>query len=215
MKKFISVSLTIFCSLFIINISSALSQELKLNSINPNKESGIEISKRKSYGYWEIAPMGGVIFPVGKFSENFDISGRAGLDIGYKINKEVGIYGNVTYNFLSSKIQEGPTASYLSYTIGPRYYFTNPKLKSAIFLEAGLGGFTFTQDAYSTTVQGITTSFPEEGETRFGVNAGIGGDIYVSDVVSLILKAKYNIILSGGDQARSFISADAGVGFRL
>ena len=54
MKKFISVSLTIFCSLFIINISSALSQELKLNSINPNKESGMEISKRKSYGYWEV-----------------------------------------------------------------------------------------------------------------------------------------------------------------
>ena len=172
-------------------------------------------TKTKSYGYWELSPMGGVIFPVGKFSENFDISGRTGLDLGYRINREVAIYGNVSYNFLSSKTQEGPTASYISYTVGPRYYFTNPKLKSTIFLESGVGGYTFTQDEYSTTVEGVTTNFPEEGETRFGINAGIGGDVYVSDNVSLMLKAKYNLIMSGGDNARSFIGTDAGVNIRF
>ena len=129
----------------------------------------------------------------------------------YRINREVAIYGNVSYNFLSSKAQEGPTASYISYTVGPRYYFTNPKLKSTIFLESGVGGYTFTQDEFSTTVEGVTTNFPEEGETRFGINAGIGGDIYMSDNVSLMLKAKYHLIMSGGDNARSFIGTDAGV----
>ncbi len=172
-------------------------------------------TKTKSYGYWELSPMGGVIFPVGKFSENFDISGRTGLDLGYRINREVALYGNVSYNFLSSKTQEGPTASYLSYTVGPRYYFTNPKLKSTIFLESGVGGYTFTQDEYSTTVEGVTTNFPEEGETRFGINAGVGGDIYMSDNVSLMLKAKYHLIMSGGDNARSFIGTDAGVNIRF
>lgn len=212
MKKFITLCAFVICLSF---VSNSYSQEIDLKLQNQDNQSGLELSKRKVQKYWEIAILGGVVFPVGKFSETIDVSGRAGLDIGYKINKEVGIYGNVTYNFLSSKIQEGPTASYLSYTIGPRYYFYSPKLKSMIFLEAGVGGYTFTQDEYSTTVQGITTNFPEEGETRFGINAGIGGDVYVSDVVSLLLKAKYHIILSGGDNARSFIGVDAGVGFRL
>ena len=210
MKKLISLTFAIAMMLF---ISNAYSQELNTSSFS--KETNESVSKTKSYGYWELTPSAGVIFPVGKFSENFDISGRTGLDLGYRINKEVAIYGNVTYNLLSSKAQSGPNASYLSYTVGPRYYFTNPKLKSTLFLEAGLGGYTFTQDEYSTTVEGVTTNFPEEGETRFGVNAGVGGDVFISDNVSLLLKAKYNLIMSGGDQARSFISTDAGVNIRF
>lgn len=210
MKKLISLTFAIAMMLF---MSNAYSQELNTTSFS--KESNESVSKTKSYGYWEITPSAGVIFPVGKFSENFDISGRTGLDLGYRINREVAIYGNVTYNLLSSKAESGPNASYLSYTVGPRYYFTNPKLKSTLFLEAGVGGYTFTQDEYSTTVEGITTNFPEEGETRFGVNAGVGGDVWVSDNVSLLLKAKYNLIMSGGDNARSFISTDAGVNIRF
>ncbi len=210
MKKLIITSFVLFLSLV---ISDVYSQEI--NTTDFSKENTSEVSKMKTHGYWELSPMGGVIFPVGIFSENFDISGRAGLDLGYRINKEVAIYGNVSYNFLSSKIQEGPSASYLSYTVGPRYYFTNPKLKSTLFLEAGVGGYTFTQDEYSTTVQGVATNFPEEGETRFGINAGVGGDIVMSDNVSLILKAKYHLIMSGGDNARSFIGTDAGVNIRF
>ena len=210
MKKLISLTFAIALMLF---MSNAYSQDLNTSSFS--KETNESVSKTKSYGYFELSPTGGVIFPVGKFSENFDISGRTGLDLGYRINKEVGIYGNVSYNFLSSKSQEGPNASYISYTVGPRYYFTNPKLKSTLFTEAGIGGYTFTQDAYSTTVEGVTTNFPEEGETRFGVNAGLGGDVWVSNNVSLILKAKYNLIMSGGDNARSFISTDAGVNIRF
>ena len=206
MKKLIITSFVLFLSLV---ISDVYSQEI--NTTDFSKENTSEVSKRKTQGYWEITPMAGVLFPVGVFANDFDISGRAGLDIGYRINREVGIYGNVGYNFLSPKQSEGPGASYLSYTIGPRYYFTNPKLKSTIFLEAGIGGYSFTREEYSVTTQGVATNFPAEGETRFGVNTGIGADIIVSDNVSLMLKAKYNIIMSGGDNARSFIGTDAGV----
>lgn len=209
MKKLISLTFAIAMMLF---MSNAYSQQTTTTTSHNNDK---EVVSKKSYGYWELSPTGGVIFPVGKFSENFDVSGRTGMDLGYRVNREVAIYGNVSYNFLSSKVQEGPTASYISYTIGPRYYFTNPKLKSTLFLEAGVGGYTFTQDEYSTTVEGVTTNFPEEGETRFGINAGVGGDIYMTDNVSLILKAKYNLIMSGGDNARSFIGTDAGVNIRF
>lgn len=206
---------TLFISLVLAVVlftSQVYSQEI--NTTNFSKENSSNVSAKK-YGYWELTPSAGVIFPVGVFNNDFDISGRAGLELSNRINREVAIYGHVSYNFLSSKIQEGPSASYISYTVGPRYYFTNPKLKSTLFLEAGVGGYTFTQDEYSTTVQGITTNFPEEGETRFGVNAGVGGDVYMSDNVSLMLKAKYHLIMSGGDNARSFISTDAGVNIRF
>src|SRR5690606_7827646 len=139
-------------------------------------------STKKSYGYWELTPSGGVLFSIGAMSENFEISGRAGLDVTYRVNREVGMSGNFAYNMLTSKTSSTPNASYMSYTVGPRYYFTNPKLKSTLFVEAGVGGYTFTQDAYTTTdPQGVNTNFPGQGDTRFGFNAGIGGDIHMSD----------------------------------
>jgi len=171
-------------------------------------------STKKSYGYWELTPSGGVLFPIGAMSENFEISGRAGLDVTYRVNREVGIYGNFAYNMLTSKTSSTPNASYMSYTVGPRYYFTNPKLKSTLFVEAGVGGYTFTQDAYTTTdPQGVNTNFPGQGDTRFGFNAGIGGDIHMSDNVSLLLRTKYNTIL--GDNTNSFIGVDGGVNIRF
>ncbi|HLT24892.1 MAG TPA: hypothetical protein VK004_07190 [Ignavibacteria bacterium] len=211
MKK----SLTVFLALSLMFIfSNSYSQSIETSSHNSDNSSTLSLNAKKSYGYWEITPMGGVLFPVTSMSENFEISARAGLDITYRVNREVGIYGNFAYNMLTSKASTTPNASYLSYTVGPRYYFTNPKLKSTLFLEAGVGGYTFTQDAYTTTdPQGVNTNFPAAGDTRFGFNAGIGGDVYLSDNVSLMLKTKYNVIL--GDNTNSFIGVDGGVNIRF
>ena len=212
MKKLISLTFAIAMMLF---ISNGYSQSL--NDLPSNNFSKEEVSKKSSYGYWEITPSGGLIFPVGDFSNNFEISANTGADITYRVNREVGIYGNITYNMLSSKTTDGPSASYLSYTVGPRYYFTNPKLKSTLFLEAGVGGYTFTQNAYQQTVEGITTNFPEQGDTRVGFNAGVGGDVFLSDNLSLMLKAKYHTILGSGDDnsTRSYLGTNAGINIRF
>ena len=212
MKKLISLTFAIAMMLF---ISNGYSQSL--NDLPSNNFSKEEISKKSSYGYWELTPSGGLIFPVGDFSNNFEISANTGADITYRVNREVGIYGNITYNMLSSKTTDGPSASYLSYTVGPRYYFTNPKLKSTLFMEAGVGGYTFTQDAYQQTVEGITTNFPEQGDTRVGFNAGVGGDVFLNDNLSIMLKAKYHTILGSGDDntTRSYIGTDAGLNIRF
>lgn len=212
MKKLISLTFAIAMMLF---MSNAYSQSL--NDLPSNNFSKEDITKKNDYGYVELTPSGGLIFPVGSFSENFEISANTGADITYRINREVGIYGNITYNMLSSKTTEGPSASYLSYTVGPRYYFTNPKLKSTLFLEGGIGGYTFTQDAYSETIEGILTQFPEKGDTRLGVNAGIGGDVFLNDNLSIMLKAKYHTILGSGDDntTRSYIGTDAGLNIRF
>ena len=212
MKKLIYLSFAVAMMLF---MSTAYSQSL--NDLPSNKFSKGEISKKNSYGYWELTPSGGLIFPVGSFSENFEISANTGADITYRVNREVGIYGNITYNMLSSKTTDGPSASYLSYTVGPRYYFTNPKLKSTLFMEAGVGGYTFTQNAYQQTVEGVTTNFPEQGDTRVGFNAGVGGDVFLNDNLSIMLKAKYHTILGSGDDntTRSYIGTDAGLNIRF
>ena len=212
MKKLISLTFAIAMMLF---ISNGYSQSL--NDLPSNNFSKEEVSKKSSYGYWEITPSGGLIFPVGDFSNNFEISANTGADITYRVNREVGIYGNITYNMLSSKTTDGPSASYLSYTVGPRYYFTNPKLKSTLFMEAGVGGYTFTQNAYQQTIEGITTNFPEQGDTRVGFNAGVGGDVFLNDNLSIMLKAKYHTILGSGDDntTRSYIGTDAGLNIRF
>ena len=74
--------------------------------------------------------------------------------------------------------------------------------------------YYFTQDAYSQTAQGISTDYPSVGETKLGVNAGLGSHIYLSDILSLMLKAKYHIIL-GGETTRSFIGVDSGLNIRF
>lgn len=212
MKNLLTLTFAVAIMLF---ISNGYSQSL--NDLPSNNFSNEEISKKNSYGYWEITPSGSVIFPIGNFSNFFEISGGAGADISYRINREVALYGNISYNSLSSKLTDGPRASYIAYTVGPRYYFTNPKLKSTLFLEAGIGGYTFTQDAYSQTVEGTTTDFPEEGDTRVGFNAGVGGDVFISDNLSLMLKAKYHTILGSGDDntTRSYIGTNAGLNIRF
>ena len=211
MKKLISLTFAIAIMFF---MSNAYSQQITdLQSHNMNDEN---VTADK-YGYWELTPSGGLIFPIGSFSNNFEISANTGADITYRVNREVGLYGNITYNMLSSKTTDGPSASYLAYTVGPRYYFTNPKLKSTLFLEAGVGGYTFTQNAYQQTVEGITTNFPEQGDTRVGFNAGVGGDVFLSDNLSLMLKAKYHTILGSGDDnsTRSYLGTNAGINIRF
>ncbi len=210
MKTLVSFTLAIAMMLF---MSTAYSQSLN----DLNNFSKQDVSKKNTYGYWELTPSGGLIFPVGSFSENFEISANTGADITYRVNREVGIYGNITYNMLSSKTTDGPSASYLSYTVGPRYYFTNPKLKSTLFMEAGVGGYTFTQNAYQQTIEGILTNFPEQGDTRVGFNAGVGGDIFLNDNLSIMLKAKYHTIMGSGDDntTRSYIGTDAGLNIRF
>lgn len=196
---------------FLVTFGNGYSQASKTNSTETSTKTKYTAKK---YGYFELTPAGGVLFPVGSFSENFDVSARVGADLNYRVNQEVGISGSIMYNLLSSKLEQGPNASYLSATVGPRYYFTNPKLKSTVFGETGVGVYYFTQDAYSQTTQGISNDYPSVGETKLGVNAGLGSHIFLTDVLSLMLKAKYHIIL-GGETTRSFIGVDGGMNIRF
>lgn len=162
--------------------------------------------------YFTISPSAGIIFPVGAFGDNVKTGLSAGLDLSYRINKEVGFYGKFGYNNLNSKTEDAgiPSTRIYEFTAGPRYYMTNPKLSSTLFLEGGVGGYSITQDAYS--IGGIP--FVAVSETKLGVNAGIGANLAVSNAIDILLKTKYhNVFADGG--TNSFITALAGLEFKI
>jgi hypothetical protein len=171
----------------------------------------------RRYGqFWTISPMGGFMLPLGTFADNYKASGRVGLDIAYTVNKETAIYANFGYNFLSNKDPNGPSSSYISYTVGPRYHFRNPKLSSSFFLEAGVGGYTFNSDAYTITdPSGAPPSqIAASSDTKLGVNAGLGADVNLGKSIDLLVKGKYHTIFREGGTS-SFMSVDAGLAFKV
>ncbi|MEO8209440.1 MAG: outer membrane beta-barrel protein [bacterium] len=167
--------------------------------------------KKPAYPQWSINPMGGISLPVGTFGDNFKTGPSFGLDVSYKINKEVGFYVEGAYNIFASKLGGAAAdGKYLEYTIGPRYYFTAKNLKSAIFLELGLGGYSFTQDSY--TLDSVMVG--EYTDNKFGINAGVGAVLNLGKDIDFIIKAKYHTILTS-DGSTSYISPMIGIDIRL
>ncbi|HMQ68793.1 MAG TPA: outer membrane beta-barrel protein [Ignavibacteria bacterium] len=167
-------------------------------------------TKKSAYPNWSVSPVGGIVFPTGNMSENFKSGGNVGVDISYRVNKEVGFYGQGGYYFLGSKTAGVPDGKYLEYTAGPRYYFTAPNLKSSVYLEAGIGAYTFVQDAYVQNEVEIA----EVNETRFGYNAGLGAVLNLGTNVDMLFKVKYNTIQTTGGSS-SFIAPVIGMDVRF
>ncbi|MDQ3019356.1 MAG: porin family protein [Bacteroidota bacterium] len=191
--KFLSVLLT-----FIFMLSSTVHSQTR--------------KKKPTYPQWSINPIGGVSLPIGTFGDEFKTGPSFGLDVSYKVNKEVGFYVEGAYNIFASKLGGAAAdGKYLEYTIGPRYYFTAKNLKSAIFLEAGLGGYSFTQDAYAVN---DSTTTGELTDSKFGFNAGLGAILNLGRDVDFIVKVKYHTILTP-DGSKSYISPMLGIDIRL
>ncbi len=165
---------------------------------------------KSPYPVFSVSPVGGVSFPIGTFGDNFKTGPSFGLDLSYRVNKEVGFYGKFGYNIFSNKTTDLPKNNIMEYTVGPRYFFTSKNLKSAMFVEAGVGGYTLTQDAF--TLAGV--SFPKVSDTKFGINAGVGATLNVGRTVDLIVKVKYHNILTEGGST-SFLSPLVGIDIRL
>lgn len=170
--------------------------------------------KKSPYPQWSISPIGGLAFPIGEFGNNFKSGGNFGINVGDKVNKEVGFYGELGYFFFPNQTSGIPDGKMFEFTAGPRYYFTSKNLKSSIFLEAGLGGYNFTQSGYNTMIAGVDTQIPEVNKTDFGVNAGIGAVLNLGRDVDMIFKLKYHNVLNS-DGSRSFVAPLLGIDVRL
>lgn len=170
--------------------------------------------KAQTYSKWSISPVGGIIFPIGQLGESLKPGATVGLDIATRINKEVGIFAKIGYYFMTSKTTGAPIGKYLEYIAGPRYYFTKPNLKSTFFMEAGGGGYTFTQDSYIDPSDTTSAVINELSNTNPGFNAGVGVNLNLSKSVDIIMKTKYNVVFTTGGSS-SFITALAGLEFKF
>lgn len=168
---------------------------------------------KKLYPYVSIAPYGGAIFPLTRaLRDEFKPGGLAGVDLGYRINKEVGINGKITYIFMSSKITGAPVGSYMEFTAGPRYYFTHPKLKSSLFFEAGAGAYYFWQKSYVNPIDTTGAVIPEIRSTKPGIYGGVGASISLSKTINILAKSDYhNIFTPTGSQG--FLTVNGGIEF--
>ncbi len=194
---------------FIFFASDALAQQTP-NASNTTSKKEV----KKMFPHVSIAPYGGAIFPLTRaLREEFKPGGQIGLDIGYRMNKEVALYGKFSYMFMSSKVTGAPVGSYLEFSAGPRYYFTHPKLKSNIFFEAGVGAYNFRQNSFSQGENGGTV-IPQINNTKAGINGGIGASINLTEALDIMAKAKYhNIFTPNGSQG--FMTVGGGLEFRF
>jgi hypothetical protein len=170
---------------------------------------------KKMFPHVSIAPVAGAIFPLTRqLREEFKPGALFGLDIGYRLNREVALYGKFSYIFMSSKITGAPIGSYLEFSAGPRYYFTHPKLKSAIFFEAGVGAYNFTQKSFVSPNDTNGAVIPEIKSTKAGINGGIGASLSLSNAIDILAQAKYhNIFTPTGSQG--FMTVNGGLEFRF
>src|SRR5688572_24251894 len=195
---------------FIFTVNEASAQQTPNASNTTTKTKTI----KKQFPHVSIAPFGGAIFTVTRdMREEFKPGGEVGLDLGYRVNKEVALYGKFSYMFMSSKTSGAPVGSYLEFSAGPRYYFTHPKLKSAVFFEAGVGAYNFRQNSFSVGENGETI-IPQISNTKAGINGGIGASIQLSEAIDIMAKAKYhNVFTPNGSQG--FMTVGGGLEFRF
>lgn len=170
--------------------------------------------KKEKFPQFSIAPSGGAIFPLTRdFRADFKPGGVVGMDIGLKLNKEVGIYGKFNYMFMSSKKTGAPIGQYMEFSAGPRYFFTHPKLKSQIYFEGGAGAYYFNQNSYVDPIDN-TITVNQVSQTNAGISGGIGASLYLSDAVDLLAKAKYHNVFTRTGSV-GFMTVNAGIEFTI
>lgn len=200
----------VLIALFAFNMLSIAQDNSSTTTVYKGTKYGIN---NKSYNYFSISPSGGAIFPIQNLKESFKPGGAVALDLGYRINREVGIFAKVGYDFMSSKITGAPLGYYLEVSAGPRYYFTHPKLNSALFVEGGVGAYNFRQNSYISdpTTQNQTAQI---NNTRAGLNAGIGGMLALSQAIDIMVKSKYHVIFTP-NASTSFVQVMGGLEFKF
>ena len=166
---------------------------------------------KTTYPHFSLGAIGGAIFPLPKvLNQTFKPGVNVEVDGAVRINKEVGLWMSGAYSFMASKTTGAPVGNYFVFSGGPRYYFMNPKLKSQLFFEGGVGAYYFKQNSFidpnsQQTVDQIVN-------TRPGLNGGVGASLYLSRKVDILFKSKYNLVFTPNGSS-SYITAGAGLEF--
>ncbi|MCE1164054.1 MAG: hypothetical protein LWX07_01475 [Bacteroidetes bacterium] len=176
--------------ILILLIFSSVSSVLPQN--NPVIKTGNpELKGYKTKDFVQLTIQGGFMVPAGDYlKNNYFNSGIVGADLAYKVNTEVALFCEVRYLILSPKDTLAPTQGYIEASVGPRFYFRPKCFRSSFFLEAGVGPYFYFQGSSVTP----ETVYNSETEIRMGANAGIGGELVLTNSLFITLKTKVHTI---------------------
>jgi len=192
----------------------------------------------KTTDFVQLTIQSGFTGPVNPYlvKNNFP-SGNMGFDLSYRINREVALYSEFKYNFVSSKDSIFPAAGYFESTLGARYYVRPACCRSSLFFEAGFGPYVYFQGSsgdvqkqievktydprgrinhYTVTTVTVNESPVYDSKTnlRFGANIGVGGELVLTNSLFLTIKTKLNTSFEANGNT-SYITGVGGFTIRL
>ncbi len=150
-----------------------------------------ELKGFKTKNFFQLTLQGGFMNPLSSyFVDNYFTSSSFGFDLAYRVNTEVALYTEIKYDILSPKDTLAPAPGYLESTIGIRFYFRPKCYRSSFFIEAGIGPYIFMQSSGTTP----TRIYDSQTSFKFGGNAGMGGELVLTNSVFITLKSKVNSV---------------------
>lgn len=198
--------LSVFLLLIIINsFSFSFAQDIPTTIIKDEDMKGYKKKK-----FFSFSLLGGFVNPLFRLNDHYNVSPSAGFDFAYRLNKETALYLESNYIILDNKDTIAPSCKYLELAIGSRFYFRAKGVRSGFFFEVGTGPYIFMQK--SEVVDSV--SFESKTIGKWGMNAGMGGEMVLSNNMFVVLKAKYNYILESG-VTKSYVSGNLGLLIRF
>jgi len=175
------------------------------------KNSNPELKGFKTKNFLQLTLQGGFMNPLSSyFVDNYFTSASFGFDLAYRVNSEVALYTEIKYDLLSLKDTLGPSTSYIESTVGVRFYFRPKCYRSSFFIEAGIGPYIFMQSSGISP----TREYGSQTTLRVGGNAGVGGELVLTNSLFITLKSKVNSIFEPGGST-TFVSGIGGFTIRF
>jgi len=149
----------------------------------------------KSHRKWSISTHGGITTPLEPLSNTSDISYNLLFDIDYHLSPKLALIGLFGYNNFKSAIAGVEDTYMLNLSLNLRYYTPLIQTSTSLYVGGGPGIY-----------------IDEDGNTEFGVNAGLGLNYQLIPSIALEIGTDYHNIISPDIQ---FIQSHAGVVFRF
>jgi hypothetical protein len=198
--------LSVFLLLILINsFSFSFAQDIPTTII---KDEDMKGYKKKHF--FQISALGGFVNPLFVLNDKFNASPSLGMDFAYRLNKETALFLEGNYIFLDNKDSLAPSFAYLNIALGTRFYFRAKGVRSSFFFETGAGPYFLMQSAQVID----TTTYESKTIGKMGINAGMGGEMVLTNHLFVIVKAKYNYIMEN-KVTKSYVSGSVGLTVRF
>jgi hypothetical protein len=198
--------LSVFLLLILFNSFSFLfAQNIPTTIIKDEDMKGYKKKK-----FFQIAALGGFVNPLFILNDDYNASPYVGLDFAYRLNKETALFFEGNYIMLDNKDSLAPSRKYLEFAIGSRFYFRAKGVRSSFFFEVAAGPYIFMQS--SKVLDSI--SYDSKTIGKMGMNAGMGGEMVLTNHLFIMVKAKYNYIIES-QVTKSYVSGSMGLMIRF